>query len=266
MRIRLRFERIYGSISRYGETPREAPHGSPIILDDYPLSGERMTIYIGEPVEDLYRTYNVARAGGFTLVKQSVSHEPMTDTEEQEKLQQALIEPLPDNLSRWNWYITIVIERIVEVPETQCDPARWFSIDPSLAIQLENELLQYGSDQAEFIVDHLSTFIPRHFFAIQDEPGRVVFIPEMGPAFRVPKITMGNVTASTSSPIERCNLEEIRGALSKIQNAREIALTPLSPATLLTLVERATASELKGRALEELVAKLFLTVPGLKVM
>ncbi len=68
MRVRLRFERIYGTSSQYGENPRESPPGSPIVLDDYPLPGEQVTINLGQPVEELYRTYPVAQAGGFTLV------------------------------------------------------------------------------------------------------------------------------------------------------------------------------------------------------
>jgi hypothetical protein len=44
-----------------------------------------------------------------------------------------------------------------------------------------------------------------------------------------------------------------------------MALAPLAPTTLVTLVEKATESDLKGRALEELVAKLFSTISGLKV-
>jgi hypothetical protein len=266
MRVRLRFERIYGTTSRYGENPRESPSGSPILLDDYPLPGERVTIYLGQPVEELYRTYNVARTGAFMLVRRNVLHEAITDTEEKEAVEQAQAEDLRDDLTRWNWYITIVIERTLEVPDKQCDPAHWFSIDPGVAIRIEREFLQYGSDQAQFLVDHLATLIPRHFFSTQDVNDRVVFSAGEGPPFRVPEVTMGNVTVSTSSPLERCNVEEIRGALSKLQSEGQMALTPLTPATLLTLVERATTADLKGRALEELVSKLFLTIPGLKVM
>jgi hypothetical protein len=53
MRVRLRFERVYGTISGYGENPRESPPDSPILLEDYPLPGERVTIYLGQPVEEL---------------------------------------------------------------------------------------------------------------------------------------------------------------------------------------------------------------------
>lgn len=265
MRVRLRFERIYGTISRYGENPRESPFGSPILLDNYPVLGERVTIYLGQPVEELYRTYNIARAGGFTLVRRNFVGEAVTDAEEKAVIEQAQAEGLRDDLTRWNWYITIVIERTIEVPDEQCNPSRWFSIDPGVAIQAEREFLQYGSDQAQFLVDHLASFIPRHFFATHDVDDRVVFFAGEEPPFRVPQITVGNVTASTSSPLERCNVEEIRGALSKIQSEGQMALAPLAPATLITLVERATESDLKGRALEELVSKLFSTISGLKV-
>ncbi|GEM_PF-2909040 len=266
MQVRLRFERVYGTISRYGENPRESPSESPILLDGYPLPSERVTIYLGQPVEELYRTYNVARAGGFMLVRPNIAREAVTDAEKKAAIEQAQARSLRDDLTRWNWYITIVIERIIEVPDAQCNPARWFSIDPGVAIQVEREFLQYGSDQAQFLVDHLASFIPRHFFATQDVDDRVVFFAGEGPPFSVPRITMGNATYSASSPLERCNVEEIRGALSKLQGEGQIALTPLTPVTLLTLVERATTSDLKGRVLEELVSKLFLTIPGLRVM
>jgi hypothetical protein len=191
--------------------------------------------------------------------------EAVTDAEEKAAIEQAQAESLTGDLTRWNWYITIVIERTIEVPDAQYNPARWFSIDPRVAIRIEREFLQYGSDQAQFLVDHLASFIPRHFFATQDVDDRVVFFAGEGPPFRVPQMTAGNVTVSTSNPLERCNVEEIRGALSNLQGEGQMALASLTPATLLTLVERVTTSDLKGRLLEELVSKLFLTIPGLKV-
>ena len=266
MRVRLRFERIYGTSSQYGETPRESPPGSPIVLDDYPLPGERVAIYLGQPVEDLYRTYQVAQAGGFTLVRRNVLHEEITEADEAAALQQVHTELLRDDLTRWNWYITIVIERTIEVPDSQCTPSRWFSIDPMLAESAEREFLQYGSYQADFLVDHLVTHIPKHFFATRDVDDRVVFFAGDGPPFRMFQITMGGVTVSTSGPMHLFNVGQIRAAMSDLQREGKLVLAPLTPATLLTLVGRATRSDLKGRALEELVCKLFLSIPGLRVM
>ena len=200
------------------------------------------------------------------LVRRNIVHEVVTDAEEKAAVEQAQAEDLRDNLTRWNWYIMIVIERTIEVPDTECNATRWFSIDPGVAIHSEREFLQYGSYQAQFLVDHLVSFIPRHFFATQDVDDRVVFFAEKGPPFKVPQMTMGTPTVSTSSPLERCNVVDIRGALSKLQSEGQMALTPLTPVTLLTLIEKATTSDLKGRALEELVCKLFLTIPGLAVM
>jgi hypothetical protein len=264
MRVRLRFERVYGTISGYGENPRESPPDSPILLEDYPLPGERVTIYLGQPVEELYRTYQIARAGGLMPLRRLFKK--ITETDEAAALQKAQTEPLRDNLARWNWYITIVIERMTEVPDAQCTPARWFSIEPVLASQLEREFLTYGSYQADFLVDHLATYIPKHFFATRDVDDRVVFFAWNGPPFRMFQETAGELTPKTSGPMKLCNVGQIRASLSKLQSEGQMALAPLAPATLLTLVEKATISDLKGRALEELVSKLFLTIPGLRVM
>jgi hypothetical protein len=160
-----------------------------------------VTIYLGQPVEELYRTYNVAHAGGFMLVRRNIAREAVTDAEEKAAIEQAQAEGLRDDLTRWNWYITIVIERTIEVPDAQYNPARWFSIDPRVAIRVEKEFLQYGSDQAQFLVDHLVSFIPRHYFATQDVDDRVVFFAGEGPPFRVPQMTAGNVTVSTSRAV-----------------------------------------------------------------
>jgi hypothetical protein len=265
MEIRLRFERVYGTSSQYGKKPRETPPGSPIILENYPQPGERATIYLGGPVEDLYRTYQIARAGGFTLVKRRVLQENLTEADERELLQKAQTAPLDHNLTHWDWYITIVIERTIEVPDSQCTP-RWFSLEPALAIKLENEFLDYGLYQADFIVDHLGKHIPRHFFATRDVDDRVVFFAGNGPPFRMFQITGGTITAATSGPIDLCNVEQIRATLSNLQQQGELALDPLTPATLLNVVEKAKTSDSKGRALEELVCKLFLSIPGLRVM
>jgi hypothetical protein len=152
-----------------------------------------------------------------------------------------------------------------ELLDAQCTPARWFSIEPSLASQLEREFLTYGSYQADFLVDHLATHIPKHFFATRDVDDRIVFFAGNGPPFRMFQETAGEVTVKTSGPMALCNVGQIRASLSKLQSEGQMALTPLTPATLLALVERATTSDFKGRALEELVSKLFLTIPGLTV-
>jgi hypothetical protein len=266
MQVRLRFERVYGTLSQYGNTPRESPVGSPITLNEYPLPSEKVTIYLGQPVEELYRTYNIARAGGFTLVRRTVMHENITDAEEKSTLERAQTEGLHDDLTRWNWYITILIERTIEIPDAKYNPARWFSIDSGIAIRAEREFLEYGAYQIQFLVDHLASFIPRHFFATREIEDRVVFFAGEGAPFRVPQVTVGDATTFTSSPIERCDIQGIQDALYRLQSEGQIELTPLTPPTLLTLVERATNSDLKGRALEELVSKLFLTIPGLGVI
>ena len=193
-------------------------------------------------------------------------NEDITEADEAATLRQAQTEPLRDDLARWNWYITIVIERTIEVADTQCTPARWFSIDPAVAIRIETEFLTYGSLQADFLVDHLATHIHKHFFAIRDVDDRVVFFAGDGPPFRIPQVTMGSVTASTSRSMHFCNVEQIRQAMFNLQREGQLALAPLAPTTLLTLVERVTTSDLKGRVLEELVHKLFLTISGLRVM
>lgn len=266
MRIRLRFERVYGTSSKYGENPCESPSDSPIIVEDYPLPGELVTIFFGEPVEELYRTYKIARKGGFTLVKRNFMHEDLSEKEEAEMLQQAKMEPLPDDLARWNWYISLLIEREIEVPDTQCDPKRWFSIDPVLAIRLEREFLTYGSYQADFLIDHLAIHINNTFFERKDFDDRVVFFPENGPPFRVPQVTAREIDVSISSSIDRCEISQIRKTLSSLQRQGKLAPNPLSLTTLVNLVERATESDLKGRVLEELVAKLFSTISGLNVV
>lgn len=266
MLVRLRFERVYGTNSQYGKNPRESPSGSPIVLDDYPLPGEQVTIYLGEPVEDLYRTYRVAQAGGFTLARRNVLHEDITEEDEAAALQQAQTEPLRDDLTQWNWYVTIVIERTIEVPDSQCTPTRWFSIDPVLAIRIEEEFLQYGSYQTDFLVDHLATHISSHFFSIRAVDDRVVFFAGEGPPFRMFQITARDATFSSYRPMHLCNVGQIRTTMSDLKREGQLALAPLTPATLLTLVERASTSDLKGRSLEELVCKLFLTIPGLMVM
>jgi hypothetical protein len=232
-------------------------------LEDYPLPSERVTIYLGQPVEELYRTYQIARVGGLMPLRRLF--EKIAEADEGGALQKAQTEPLRDNLARWNWYITIVIERTIEVPDAQCTPARWFSIDPVLASRLEREFLTYGWYQADFLVDHLATHIPKHFFATRDVDDRIVFFAGNGPPFRMFQETAGEVTPKTSGPMELCNVGQIRTSLSKLQSEGQMALAPLAPATLITLVEKATESALKGRALEELVSKLFSTISGLKV-
>ena len=114
------------------------------------------------------------------LVRRNVAREVVTDAEEKAAIEQAQAEGLRDDLTRWNWYITIVIERTIEVPDEQCNPEHWFSLNPGVAIRVEREFLQYGSDQAQFLVDHLASFIPRHFFATQDVDDRVVFFAGAG--------------------------------------------------------------------------------------
>lgn len=266
VQVRLRFERIYGSKSRYGEKPRQSPPGSPLVIDGYPLPGERVSIYLGQPVEEVYRTYRVARAGGFTLVRRNVLRENITAEDEAEALKQAQSETVEDDLARWDWYITILIERSIDVSDADSTSGRWFSLAPDVAIRAEREFLEYASYQADFLVDHLSKHIHAHFFAFRDVEDRVVIFAGEGAPFRVPQVKGGDVNAFTTSPIERCNVDELRAAMLELQREGKLAFAPLAPATLLKLVQSATTSDVKGRALEELVCKLFSTIPGLSVV
>jgi hypothetical protein len=100
----------------------------------------------------------------------------------------------------------------------------------------------------------------------KDVDDRVVFLVEDGPPFRIPQFTAGKVTVRTSGSIYLFKVNEIQETLSKLQSNGELALAPLTPATLIALVERATEPDIKGRALEELVSKLFSTIPGLKIV
>lgn len=137
MQVRLRFDRVYGTKSQYGDKPRDQPTGSPIVLSDYPLPGERTTIHLGSPVVELYRTRELARKGGFTIVRRNVIKEHLTEEQEAEEMLAAL-DGVPDGeVTAWNWYISIVIERWIEVPDEQCNLKRWFSIDPGVAVRAE---------------------------------------------------------------------------------------------------------------------------------
>jgi hypothetical protein len=266
MRICLRFERVYGTPSQYGEKPRESPPGSPIVLEDYPLPRERVTIHLGRPVEKLYRENRIARAGGFSLVRRNVAHENLTAEDEAEALRKAQAEPLGDSLTRWNWYITIVIERWIDVPDALSIPGRLFSVDPVFALRTEDEFRSYASHQADFVVDHLKVHLSPHFFQMRDVDDRVVFLPEGGQPFKNPKMTLGQVTVSTTGPMHSLDIPALHANLSKLRDEGELHLGPLTPATLVSVIERASTPDLKGRALEELVAKLFATISGLTVV
>ncbi len=266
MKIRLRFERIYGTKSKYGDKAHESPSGSPILLKNYPLPNEYTSIYLGKPVEKLYREYQIAKTGAYTLIKRNVLHEEVSELDEKNMLIKAQREPLRHDFSQWEWYISIVIEREVEVSDDQYIPSHWFAIDPAFAIEAEKEFLEYGAYQVDFIVDHLKQHIESHFFLTRDIDDRVIFFVEGHPPFKMFEVSFGDIQCSTSGPMHLFKIEQLTATMLELQGKEKLALKPLSSETLLSLVERATISELKGKALEELMCKLFLTIPGLKVM
>ena len=213
MRITLQAARVYGSESQYGPTPRRCPGSGPIALDGYPAPPERSWILLGAPPESILRADRVRRpigrvslAGGFGGAADPGAQRDML-------IEQALEGEDAQPAREPNWYVTVVVEREIDLQEGFVGDSKYLWVEESKAMQLERDFRAYASAHLDVLATCASTIIDSGFFEEVIVNDRVFFSAPGRESFGLPAFSVGAIGVVIKAPLESLALVELERRL-----------------------------------------------------
>lgn len=196
MKITLQAVRVYGSKSQYGSTPLLCPTDGPIALERYPRGGERCLVLLGAPPESILRANQVRRAIGRVALHGLFGRAPDPEAERELLIEKALEEDAGGPAaSDYNWYVTIVLERVANVTDGSVANRGYLWLDIGEAMRLETELLPYARPYIDLLATGLTTLLDWTFFEEVTLEDRVFFSVPDHESFGLPEFS---VSASAS--------------------------------------------------------------------
>lgn len=208
MNVTLRAVRVYGSASRYGSQPQLDPLGGPITLEDYPRlengPRHRALVFLGAPVEPIMQATRVRMAVGHVLMNW-LQGEPLP-TDADAAIEFALQQV--DAPSQWAWYITIVIDREVEIEDRLINSNKYIWLEGEYVYRLEDEFAAFATPYIDRIATYIATVIDPWFLhqtAIKD---RVFFTAPEHITFGLPRGT-GTVEFEVVRTVESLDLSKL---------------------------------------------------------
>lgn len=190
MIVKMQSVRVYGSSSRLGTEARQNPCGKPIVLKDCPLKAESVEILLGEEPTNLFEAHRRKTALANVILDATfgrhivLSDEYTLDDAIGDQMQNTVTVPVPMTS---DWYVTILIEREVELEAEQFVNGEFPLIRLPETIK-RSAFRDYTKLHLDYIASILSTVLGTEFFesVILDEvlfvgPGGIVTrIPEQG--------------------------------------------------------------------------------------
>lgn len=243
MKVTLQAVRVYGSDSRYGDVPRTSPLDGPLVMENFPALGERTQVLLGVAPEFVLQATRVRRALGRLSLDALVGDVPATNTERIERLEQYVVEAaeasdLP-SASEFEWFITFVVEREVEVGEGDLVENPFLWIEPNLATQLSDDLLEHASPYIDLLTTYVSTVVGPEFFAKVVLDDRVVYTAVEREAFSLPTFSTEARLAvfHTDQALDLTRLSAMLGTVASLPRQRHDWLNKVAQWYLRTLRE-----------------------------
>lgn len=165
MKITLSAARVYFSDWYVGASPLVNPLGEPILVRDFPARDERCYVVLGSPIEWMPGAERVAKAIS------TIALTGMTNPKTGSQFDHAITEVLDDQaVEPWgpraaNWYITLVVERDIEVPDDDFQPRQYLWLTSEAALCLEREFQAYAASTLDLLATYATTVIESQFFA-----------------------------------------------------------------------------------------------------
>jgi len=156
VKIKLKSVRIYGSKDYYGSEPRTTAEDQPILLDNYPKKGYRVELWLGDISKDILKAYRVKRGIGRMMIERLAGLK-VKDQNEINKLIESYMKEQGSEfkVEKWNWYISLIIEQIVEIDDKFINDNKYLWLESKKLIDLEKAF--YESTQIYH--DRLATFV-----------------------------------------------------------------------------------------------------------
>lgn len=221
MKITLQAVRIYGAKSQYGSTPRFCPSDGPIILDSFPGKTERSLIFLGTPPESILRANKVRKAIVIVARKRLFGKAPDPEANPDMLIEKELGEPTDFPISDYNWYITIVVEREVDVTNADITDSKYLWLNWGKALEIEEEFESYASPHIDLLATYASTIIEPTFFGEVIIDDHVFFSAATRESFGLPRFLGGSAVVAVTLPTESLNLEMLKQLLQGVASLPE---------------------------------------------
>lgn len=224
MKITLKAVRIYGSKSHYDSKPHLMPEHGYIELSKFPSERETSFVVLGSPVKDFFDAESNRIAVGRSMLARRDGLSLDDGVKEYSSDQKS-----GRNELDYNWYVTLCVERDIEVDSSYLFDSEYSWLDYSKADTINQEFAEYTKPFLDILATYSSTIVEPGFFnkVILD---RVFFFsPERPPMGLVEFSLRGEI--STTIPLESLDV----GTLNKLfvelcsmsPTDREWILTPI---------------------------------------
>ena len=200
------------------------PERGYIVLPKYPTEGETSLIVLGAPVKDLFvAESNLIAVGKSMLVRR-----------EGLSLDEGVREYLSGQKSSkneidYNWYVTLSIEREIEVDRSYLFGSEYFWLDYSKAENIYQQFVEYTKPFLDILATYTSTIVEPGFFnkVILD---RVFFFSLERPPMGLPEFSFKGETRTTI-PLESLDVGTLNKLFVELCSAspadRDWILTPI---------------------------------------
>jgi hypothetical protein len=214
MLITLKASRIYASDSQFGPSPRNSLQAEPFVLSDYPVAGERALVSFGAPVESILSASKVRAAlANFILTRAFTNMAGSADNPDLAIEKKLRSMTPPSALTSANWYISIIIERDVDISDEFMSVKKFMWLDPQKAMELERDFLPHATECCDVLSSYLTTLIEPIFFERLAMTDRVFFFSAGREPFGMPTIHGGSAGVSITRSINALDLPRIEQRL-----------------------------------------------------
>lgn len=211
MKASIVLARAYGMQGYYGQGPRETPRDSPIVLPRFPKKPWTTTVALGDAVPWVLDACRLGRVITRTALTGSFGR--AQSGEDDREVRALLANPgVGPNRDDWSWWITIMCDSPVEVPDDEWLDRPYFWISPTVADDLAANARREIGSTLDVVA---ATIAGRVRNVVDSRPviDALYFRAPNRPGFPPLKVTMGTATLSVSSPASSLDVKELGKAL-----------------------------------------------------
>lgn len=169
MKVKLQFFRVYGSKFENSSSSHFITSKNQIKVE-FPSKEGNSFVVLGKPCKSVFEANNIKIANAISILNDSpfknngIKRE-LTPEERDRDIEKELKRLNRDpKASDCNFYLTIIIEKEVNVPDENFVASKYFWLDYQKALDLEMKFESYASCKADFIAIILSILISNSFF------------------------------------------------------------------------------------------------------
>lgn len=188
----------------------------PVVLDGYPAPEERSCVYLGAPVEAILRARRVRLAIGTVKLRAWRGQAAQSQDELDAWIEADFRDRDRPSNSAHKCFVTIVVERHIEVSDELVTSARFAWLDASEALRLDREFEAYASPFIDRIAAFSTTVLSPALFEEVVLDKHVFFASEERETFGLPR---SSATAHASLGMPEARLEEDRDNLERLLRA-----------------------------------------------